>query len=164
MFGQPSNPYAADATDKWLQWAAATVTTEAGIVLESKPNESLQTPDIELLEADPVLYLQQASAWMGYYNSNVTLWASVHKKLETRYTTLKDRSILESTAANPKLPLSKAESMARVHLADLREAITIAENRERSFTTKYYSAMANRDLVSRSITARESDRKVTRQW
>jgi hypothetical protein len=151
-------------TEQWLRWSTDSVTQEANIILADMPDEPLGTPDIELLEADPIIYLQQSAAWMSYYNTNVTLWMSAHKKLETRYTTLKDKCIVKYLQTEPKLAIAKAEAMARVELEALREAITIAENKSRSWMTKYVSAQTSRDLISRAITARESDRKVNRQW
>lgn len=145
-------------TQQWLDWSVEYVKNTSGLIVIPSPDTDMVVAEPEHLEADPVHWLQLYAAWANYYNSQTYLWRSAHRVLDDRYSSLFAKGVrhyLETTEKS----IAKAEYFSRSDLDTMRDARTVAENRSQMFTTKYYSAESYRNMASRSITARESDRK-----
>lgn len=112
------------------------------------------------IEANPTQWLAYYQSLMSFYNSQASLWKSIAEFLENEYKANVDDYV--DTAADNGMAVSKAEAKARNVFSNLKRASTMATAKSRYWYGNFSAAEGRRDVVSRSVTARESDRKVQR--
>lgn len=147
-------------TEQWLTWACEFVQNVAGVLyydVEFKDAKLVFAKENQI-ESNPTEWLTYYQSVMTFYNSQYVLWKNVSEILENEYKTSVDNFV--NDYADDGGAVSKGEVKARQLFSNIRKAKIIAEAKAKSWLANYLAAEGRRDVVSRSITARESDRKV----
>lgn len=150
MSTQPSSP-----TDQWIDWAVNFVSGVSGYpVVKEIQESSFEFATEDQITGDPVHWLNYYVGWMTKYNLASYQWKAVQDTLEAKYKTLFHRRMSE--LINQKTAITKAEHQAKSEYADIIEAISLAGIRHKKALSDYLTADRQREIVSRSITVRET--------